>query len=201
MNLTLQHFNDAHLDHQQYCTAVSQDLFNHYTAQSNNPHHVVFTTIHGSHLYNTHNNTSDLDCYVVLDTCKNKQKVNEHGYDVARFNVDTFLDLLNEGSHQAVEALFSPYAMWNTHHPYFHMLRHTTPSTFAFARKSLSAAEKFKRTVTDELVEQKLHNPLQPAQLTPGHEKKLLHAARLEHKTNQLLENGFSEYNPVFVQN
>jgi predicted nucleotidyltransferase len=200
MNLHLQHFNNTHLNHQQYCSKVSKDLFDYYTAQDNNPHHVVFTTVHGSHLYNTHNNTSDLDCYVVLDQCKNNQKVNEQGYDVARFNLKMFLSLLNEGSHQAAEALFSPYAVWNTQHPYFHMLKHTRPSVFAFARKSLSAAKKFKLTVTDELVEQKLHNPLHPAQLTPNHEKKLLHAARLEHKTNELLKNGFSTYSPVFVQ-
>lgn len=183
--------------HQDYCHAVSRKLFNDYHEKHGS--NLVFATIHGSHLYGTYNKESDLDLYVVLENCSNKHKVNEDGYDITRFNLKKFLELVDQGSHQAVEALSSPYAVFNRDNHYYHMMRRLYPSAFNYLRKSLSAATSFKRSVTDDLVAQLSDNPFSNPELTPTHRKKLLHAARLENDAQTVLRSGFKSFTPVIL--
>lgn len=77
---------------------------------------VIFSTIHGSHLYGMAHSDSDLDTYTVTTSARRKARhtVNEEtGEDAVRIGWGTFLVQCHEGSHQALEALFSPYKQWN----------------------------------------------------------------------------------------
>lgn len=74
---------------------------------------LIFETIHGSHLYNLAHEGSDRDMYYVFsDSRRARQSV--HGDDdVVRVGWDDFLDKALSGSHQSLEALFSPVKVWH----------------------------------------------------------------------------------------
>lgn len=78
---------------------------------------VVFRTVHGSHLYGMAGPHSDVDIYTVT-TSRNRarQTVARHSdgtvSDAVTIGFDTFLEYAFSGSHQSVEALFSPYKEW-----------------------------------------------------------------------------------------
>lgn len=83
---------------------------------------IIFYTRHGSRLYGLHHEGSDYDTYTVTTSLKNKAQhdVNKvTGEDKVRVGLDTFLIRVHEGSHQALEALFSPYKVWNP--DYYHL--------------------------------------------------------------------------------
>jgi hypothetical protein len=89
----------------------------------------IFSTVHGSHLYGMPNDTSDRDIFVVTDSPKPRARhtFNQvEGIDTVRMGFDTFIRYVFEGSHQAVEALFSPYKVWNEDSPYSVMLQSYT---------------------------------------------------------------------------
>ena len=69
-------------------------------------------TIHGSHLYGTNHAGSDVDWYEIWLTGKNNQAV-VNGVDTTKVNLETFVRLIDKGVPQAIEALFSPYSVYN----------------------------------------------------------------------------------------
>ena len=199
--------NDTCFTYTEYCQRVSIALFEqasqHYSVTDpdgtqSNP--VLLATVHGSYLYGTAHADSDLDCYLVVDGIKNKQSVSDTGVDTARFSTTKFLELVNAGSHQAVEALYSPYAVFNSRHPYYEMVQRLQPSVFNFMRKSMSAATSFRYRVAEELGVD--HPNLIPdnAVLDYTQHKRLRHAKRLEAGVNTVLRGGFQAYSPVWVQ-
>ena len=199
-------FSDTDLSYTEYCRRVSIALFEqasqHYSVTNSdgtvyNP--VLFATVHGSYLYGTAHAGSDLDCYLVVDGVKNKQSVNDAGVDTARFSTHKFLELVHAGSHQAVEALYSPYAVFNSRHPYYEMVQRLQPSVFNFMRKSMSAATSFSYRVAEELGVD--HPDMIPdnAALDYAQRKRLRHAKRLEAGVNTVLRGGFQPYSPVWV--
>lgn len=71
----------------------------------------LFRTIHGSNLYGVAHAGSDIDMFIVTDAQRTKAK---HGHDIGGVDfsirgLDQFLAHVTSGSHQSVEALFSPY--------------------------------------------------------------------------------------------
>jgi hypothetical protein len=74
---------------------------------------IIFSTVHGSHLYGLENDDSDKDRFVVTDSTapRARQSVGPE-YDTTIVGFNTFLIRALGGSHQSVEALFSPYKIW-----------------------------------------------------------------------------------------
>lgn len=75
---------------------------------------VIFTTVHGSHLYGMATPQSDRDVFIVTTSTSTHatHKTYPSGVDVCRVGLDTYLRRIFEGSHQSVEALFSPFKVW-----------------------------------------------------------------------------------------
>lgn len=75
----------------------------------------LFSTIHGSHLYGLAHACSDDDRFVVTDSRSPvmRQQVQPDGIDTAAVGLDLFLLRVADGSHQSVEALFSPFKEWS----------------------------------------------------------------------------------------
>jgi len=73
----------------------------------------IFTTIHGSRLYGFAHEGSDRDVFTVTDSPARKARHRKVGHeDHLTVGIFHFLDLATSGSHQSVEALFSPYKVW-----------------------------------------------------------------------------------------
>lgn len=77
---------------------------------------LIFETVHGSHLYGLAHENSDRDVFFVTDSKRRKSRHSFHeelGFDQVRVGLATFLRRVQEGSHQSVETLFSPYKVWH----------------------------------------------------------------------------------------
>lgn len=74
---------------------------------------IIFTTIHGSHLYGFAHEGSDVDRFTVTDSTRKRARQTIGDEDHVRVGINTFLIRALGGSHQSVEALFSPYKEWN----------------------------------------------------------------------------------------
>ena len=74
----------------------------------------IFTTVHGSHLYGMAGPMSDHDTYTVTTSPhRAKQRVSGDS-DSVTIGWGHFLEYAFTGSHQAVEALFSPFKVWHS---------------------------------------------------------------------------------------
>lgn len=75
---------------------------------------LLFNTIHGSHLYGLAGASSDKDIFEVTDSTSPKARHRPivDGIDVCSMGLDAFLEHIYEGSHQSLEALFSPLKVW-----------------------------------------------------------------------------------------
>jgi hypothetical protein len=110
---------------------------------------LVFTTKHGSRLYGLATGESDEDTFTVTTSrhTKARQSVtimpDGRVIDTVRVGLEVFLHRVFEGSHQSVEALFSPYKMWGDsaaaiqYHHYLGGMRVTGRAVF----------EKYERTI------------------------------------------------------
>lgn len=112
---------------------------------------IIFTTIHGSHLYGMAGPNSDLDTYTVTtSTARAKQKVVD-GLDTTVIGWESFIEYAFSGSHQSVEAMFSPYKEWHSRPELQAMLdgyRITGDSVLSKYRRTINAfahADDFKR--------------------------------------------------------
>lgn len=135
----------------------------------------VFTTVHGSHLYGLDHPGSDRDWFTVTTSSAHRarQHVHPDGTDTASLGFEAFLRRALSGSHQSVEALFSPYQQWESHlelRPFVDELR--------IGGGEVSA--KYERTIRS---------------FSAGDYKKRRHAARLALNLDQLRRYG--RFDPV----
>jgi len=75
---------------------------------------VIFRTIHGSRLYGFANEQSDEDWFVVTDSNRGPTQSVVDGVDTVTVGLNAFLNNAANGSHQSVEALFSPFKQWES---------------------------------------------------------------------------------------
>lgn len=74
---------------------------------------LIFSTVHGSHLYGLAHADSDRDVYYVYEGSGRKLRHAMKGDDDSvRGTLDAFLERAYTGSHQSVEALFSNQKLW-----------------------------------------------------------------------------------------
>lgn len=92
--------------------------------------HIVLQTVHGSHLYNLAHANSDDDSYVVFMSPDPKRKkyvrqhIDDEKNDVTVLHLDAFVQQVNNGVPQALEALYSPVAQRDTEYAaYLNALR------------------------------------------------------------------------------
>lgn len=88
----------------------------------------IFTTVHGSHLYGLAHPKSDVDTFTVVTNDHDfgdrptRQTVRGYGdrvQDDLTFTLAEFMKRAENGSHQSLEAMFSPIKAWaTTPHPY-----------------------------------------------------------------------------------
>ena len=76
------------------------------------PKKLIFSTIHGSRLYGLHHENSDEDRFEVYATKDKILQGFEEGDDWVSVGLDHFLKVAREGSHQSLEALYSPFKVW-----------------------------------------------------------------------------------------
>ena len=165
----------------EYCHVFSKWVFDNFGSDD-----VLMATIHGSYLYGTAHENSDLDCYVVTLNGKNTHKEfrTDNGYilDVRRNSLDRYVELVGYGAHQAVEAFYSPYAVWDTTSVWYPFLRAQRTNLASFAKKCLSAADAFR----------------EQGELKPEKAKKFfMHADRLEYGVEYALDHN-GAYMPVW---
>lgn len=80
---------------------------------------VIFSTIHGSRLYGLDHEGSDHDDFIVTTSDREKARHRHtEDYDVVTVGWDSFLTKALSGSHQSLEALFSPFKVWESHFEY-----------------------------------------------------------------------------------
>lgn len=91
---------------------------------------IVLQTVHGSHLYNLAHAESDYDSYAIFvspDPRRKtyaKQNIDKENNDVTVLNLDNFVQQVNKGVPQALEALYSPVAQRDAEYePYLNALR------------------------------------------------------------------------------
>lgn len=101
---------------------------------------VIFRTIHGSHLYGMAGPHSDLDTYTVVAGDRRARQKVSGADDSVVIGWDTFLEYAFAGSHQSVEAMFSPYKEWER--PEF------APLLEGYRITGRSVFEKYGRTIT-----------------------------------------------------
>lgn len=96
---------------------------------------IVFRTVHGSHLYGLAHAGSDMDSYVVKATDTRMRQRTDGVTDVVSVGWKQLLLRAAGGSHQSVEAVFSPVKEWpNPDHelrPIIEGLRVTGADAFA----------------------------------------------------------------------
>ena len=131
----------------------------------------VFTTVAGSRLYGMSHDDSDYDTFTVVTGRRRKGRHHVNGdQDRVVVTLPRFLDLVTSGSHQSVEALFSPYKEWNPQYeslrPFLESYRITGPEVFA----------KYERTIKS---------------FCYGDFKRRRHAVRLMWGLSQLRDRGF----------
>jgi len=135
---------------------------------------ILLQTVHGSRLYGLSHEDSDNDMfYVVPGDGRAKHNVEGRADDVT-VPLERFLRNANSGSHQSVEALFSPYAVIDPEYrALFKNMRITGGDVF----------EKYRRTIH---------------KFSHGNRKKRQHAVRLAFNLRGLREEG--RFNPVLSE-
>ena len=98
----------------------------------------VLVTIHGSHLYGLAHAESDLDFFRVVEgKGRTKMRV-DGGFDLTKMPLGTFLKHVFDGSHQSVEAAFSPVAWVHPQYrPMFNNMVVTGADVFARYRRTI----------------------------------------------------------------
>ena len=135
----------------------------------------LFRTVHGSRLYGFDHGQSDWDIFIVTleDRGRARHTVTEF-YDTVRVGWRTFLEHAESGSHQPIEALFSPYKQWS---PEGEWLR---PMVEGMRISGRGVVEKYERTIK---------------KFSYGDYKRRRHAVRLSLNLQGLRSEG--KFNPV----
>lgn len=138
---------------------------------------VIFETIHGSRLYGLFHEGSDKDIYRLVNTFparrKARHKVNEDA-DLVEMPLLVFMTYIWKGSHQSLEALFSPFKVWNPKFDYYRPII----ETYRVGGAAVFSA--YRRTITS---------------FCYGDYKKRRHAVRLRGNLEDLYEAG--RFNPI----
>lgn len=103
---------------------------------------IIFTTIHGSHLYGMAGPHSDVDTYTVT-TSRNRARHRVEETDAVTIGFDSFLEYAFSGSHQSVEALFSQEKVWASED----MRRRFEPMLNGYLIGGRDVLAKYRRTV------------------------------------------------------
>lgn len=111
---------------------------------------VIFSTIHGSRLYGLDHASSDRDTFTVVTDDHDfgdevtKQQVRGYGdqrTDDITMPLTHFLKRAHNGSHQSLEALFSPLKEWNPAEtrwePWLASIRITSPEVFTTYERTI----------------------------------------------------------------
>lgn len=146
----------------------------------------LLRTIHGSHLYGLNHANSDRDEYIVVRSAPHAifQKI-EGELDLTIITLNEFQNKVFQGSHQALEALYSPYAEIHPHFRRFfaQMRSGTEEARMRYRRAAKHFAFDFKPG--DE--------PIIPMDSF----KKRRHAMRLALNLNTLMKH--QRFNPVLT--
>ena len=133
----------------------------------------ILVTIHGSHLYGLNHADSDLDFFRVVASRRRPKVFVRGGIDSSEFGLKDYMENLYNGSHQSVEAAFSPHAWIHpAYRAFFEGYRVTGADAFA----------RYRRTI---------HS------FSHGDLKKRRHAVRLGFNLADLKRNG--RFNPVMT--
>lgn len=103
---------------------------------------IVFATRHGSRLYGFQTESSDEDWFVVTTSHRPRpEHVVKGTLDLVQIGLQTFLDYASSGSHQSVEALFSPQKLWGDeqYRSYIEGMRITDEAAFRKYRRTIKA--------------------------------------------------------------
>lgn len=137
---------------------------------------VIFETVHGSRLYGLSHVNSDMDRYIVTTGDYRPRHAVTEESDTLMVGFVRFLTYAQMGSHQSVEALFSPVKQWHSRRdqiePHLLGMRITGPFV----------ASKYERTIKA---------------FCYGDRKRRRHAARLSFNLADLRREG--RFNPVMM--
>ncbi len=110
------------------------------------PDEVIFETVHGSRLYGFSHAGSDHDTFTVTTSrWPRSQQVIAGDADMLTVGVGRFVTLVMQGSHQAVEALFSTQKVWGKNaaadqvRPMLEAVRVTGPEVVARYQRTVKA--------------------------------------------------------------
>ncbi len=124
---------------------------------------VALATVHGSQLYGNSHAGSDDDRYIVIDditvsgSVKSKQTV-KGGDDVLILGLKQYLDILALGSHQALEAKFSPRAFIDE--GVATLISSSTPGAQSMSHKYMSASKSFFLLGAENRLKKKINHSL-----------------------------------------
>lgn len=137
----------------------------------------VFRTVHGSRLYGMAHEGSDDDIFIVNTSERWKARQSMNGeIDTVRVGLDLFLFRAATGSHQTLEAMFSPYKQWSSYGlKYQPMIEH-------YKVTGTDVFEKYERTIR---------------KFCYGDFKRRRHAVRLSFNLSELRRLG--RFNPVMT--
>lgn len=132
----------------------------------------LFTTLHGSRLYNLHHDNSDYDWYTIYTSGRARQSISGD-QDNMKLSLSAFTGMLERGTPQALEACFS---------------RKAEPSLldewrFSYRASTAAAANTYRRTM------------MHFASSTTDPFKRRRHALRLAANLTELMETG--QFNPT----
>lgn len=163
---------------EKFCYAASQWLVENLDVDG-----LICVTIHGSYLYGTAHEKSDVDFFAVYHN--DKKKKNKHkkvgNLDVQLHSLDTFLKNIEEGATNASETLYSPYLTFVEDSPYKEMVLSLKPSKYKMIKKMSGAKEGYLDTA-ERIAERDPYKS----------QKCINHAKRMEDSIDKLLEGNWS---------
>lgn len=165
---------------EEFCYAASQWLIENLDVDG-----LICVTIHGSYLYGTAHEKSDVDFFAVYNNDKKKKNKNKHkkvgDLDVQLHSLSTFLKNIDEGATNASETLYSPYLTFVDDNPYKEMILSLRPSKYKMIKKMSGAKEGY------------LDIAERTAERDPYKSQKCInHAKRMEDSIEKLLEGNWS---------
>ena len=168
---------------EEYCHEISQ-----WVADNLDVDGLICVTIHGSYLYGTAHKDSDLDFFAVYKDEKRKKGKNRHkkigDLDIQLHSLDTFLENVDEGATNSVEALHSPYLKFVEDSPYIPLVQSLRPSKYNIIKKMNGAHDGYllqAEKIQDEYKKNKV----------------LRHAQRMEDSVQKVYD---GTWNPVWKE-
>lgn len=148
---------------QKFCYEASQ-----WMAENLDVDGLICVTVHGSYLYGTAHEDSDVDFFAVYqDGKKKKNKHKQVGeLDVQLHSLSTFMENIAEGATNSNEALYSPYLTFVEDSPYEELVRSLRPSKYNMIKKMRGAKKGYldlseRLSDRDEYKSQKCRNHAQ----------------------------------------